>query len=74
MGQGTDQRTAVFPTRRKNEKTNVEIIQRWRVQDGKVVIPGSRNPVRIKSDMDSFDFKVTGEKLKEIATLNHIYG
>lgn len=54
----------------KYGKNNVQIILRWHVQDGNVVIPGSKNPEHIKSNLDIWDFELTDEEMKEIAALN----
>ncbi|MDE7352447.1 MAG: aldo/keto reductase [Acetatifactor sp.] len=54
----------------KYGKTNAQIILRWHVQAGNVVIPGSRNPEHIKANMDLFDFALTEGEMAEIAALN----
>lgn len=54
----------------KYGKSNVQIILRWHVQDGNVVIPGSKNPAHIQSNFDIWDFELTPEEMKEIAALN----
>lgn len=54
----------------KYGKTNAQIILRWHVQAGNVVIPGSKNPDHIKANLDLFDFALTEEEMKQIADLN----
>lgn len=54
----------------KYGRNNVQIILRWHVQDGNVVIPGSKNPAHIRSNLDIWDFELTDEEMKEIAALN----
>ena len=54
----------------KYHKTNAQIILRWHVQSGHVVIPGSKNPEHIAANLDIFDFSLTDEKMKEIAKIN----
>lgn len=54
----------------KYGKNNVQIILRWHVQDGNIVIPGSKNPEHIRSNFDIWDFELTDEEMKEIAALN----
>ncbi len=54
----------------KYGKNNVQIILRWHVQDGNIVIPGSKNPDHIRSNFDIWDFELTDEEMKEIAALN----
>lgn len=55
---------------KKYGKSNVQIILRWQVQDGNIVIPGSKNPAHIKSNLDIWDFELTPEEMAEIAKLN----
>lgn len=54
----------------KYNKTNAQIILRWHVQSGNIVIPGSKNPEHIKSNLDIFDFALTEGEMKEIAALD----
>ena len=51
-------------------KTNAQIILRWHIQAGNVVIPGSKNPAHIKANLDLFDFVLTEAEMAEIAALN----
>lgn len=55
---------------KKYNKSNAQIILRWHIQDGNVVIPGSQNPAHIKDNFDLFDFELTGEEMKEIADID----
>ena len=54
----------------KYKKTNAQIILRWHVQAGNIVIPGSRNPDHIKANLDLFDFALTREEMAEIEGLD----
>ena len=54
----------------KYGKTNAQIILRWHVQAGNVVIPGSKNPEHIKANLDLFDFALTEGEMAEITALN----
>ena len=54
----------------KYGKSNVQIILRWHMQDGNIVIPGSKNPDHIKANFDLFDFALTGDEMARIAALN----
>lgn len=54
----------------KYGKSNVQIILRWHIQEGNIVIPGSTNPAHIKSNADIFDFSLTDEEMAEIAKVN----
>lgn len=54
----------------KYNKTNVQIILRWHMQAGHVVIPGSKNPDHIRDNFKLFDFALSPEEMEEIAALN----
>lgn len=54
----------------KYNKTNAQIILRWHIQDGNVVIPGSKNPEHIRDNFNIFDFELTSDEMKEITTLD----
>ena len=54
----------------KYGKSKAQIILRWHVQSGNIVIPGSKNPAHIKDNADIFDFKLTEEEMHEIAEIN----
>ncbi len=54
----------------KYGKTNAQVILRWHVQAGSVVIPGSKNPEHIKANLELFDFTLTEDEMAEIAALN----
>ena len=51
-------------------KTNAQIILRWHIQDGNIVIPGSKNNDHIKDNFDIFDFKLTENEMSEISALD----
>lgn len=54
----------------KYKKSTAQVILRWHIQDGNIVIPGSKNADHIKANLDLFDFQLTEEERKEIAALN----
>lgn len=54
----------------KYGKSNAQIILRWHIQDGNIVIPGSKNPEHIKANFDLFDFALTDGEMAEIASLD----
>ena len=54
----------------KYGKSNTQIILRWHIQDGNVVIPGSKNPDHIRANFDLFDFNLDETEMAEIAALN----
>ena len=55
---------------KKYGKSNAQIILRWHIQAGNVVIPGSKNPEHIRANFDLFDFELTAEEMQEIQKLN----
>ena len=55
---------------KKYGKTNAQIILRWHVQSGNIVIPGSKNPDHIRDNFDIFDFTLTDEDMAEIAKVD----
>ena len=54
----------------KYGKSNAQVILRWHVQAGNVVIPGSKNPAHIKANFELFDFALTDAEMAEIAAMN----
>ena len=54
----------------KYGKSAAQIILRWHMQDGNIVIPGSKNPDHIKANFDLFDFALTSDEMARIAALN----
>ena len=55
---------------KKYGKSAAQIILRWHMQDGNIVIPGSKNPEHIKANFDLFDFALTAEEMNKIAAMN----
>lgn len=54
----------------KYGKSVIQILLRWHIQYGNVVIPGSKNPNHITSNMDIFDFELTEEEMNAISRLD----
>ena len=54
----------------KYGKSNAQIILRWHVQSGNIVIPGSKNPDHIRDNFDIFDFALTDADMAAIAKVN----
>ena len=54
----------------KYGKSNAQIILRWHIQAGNVVIPCSKNPDHIRANFDLFDFSLSDAEMVEIAALN----
>ena len=54
----------------KYKKSPAQIILRWYIQDGNIVIPGSKNPDHIRDNFDLFDFALTEEEMADIRALD----
>lgn len=55
---------------KKYGKSAAQIILRWHIQAGNIVIPGSKNPEHIKDNFALFDFELTDEEMDRIAVLD----
>jgi diketogulonate reductase-like aldo/keto reductase len=51
-------------------KSPAQVVLRWHIQIGNVVIPKSVTPERIRSNIDVFDFELTADEMDRIATLD----
>ena len=47
-----------------------QVILRWNLQKGVVVIPGSSNPAHIRENLDIFDFALTAQDMERINALD----
>ena len=54
----------------KYGKTPAQIILRWHIQDGNIVIPGSKNPDHIRDNFDLFDFALTEDEIAQIGAMD----
>ena len=55
---------------KKYGKSSAQIILRWHIQDGNIVIPGSKNPAHIQDNFDLFDFSLTEEEMEKVAAMD----
>ena len=51
-------------------KSSAQVILRWQIQEGYIVIPGSSNPDHIEENFDIFDFSLSEEQMKEIEAVD----
>jgi len=54
----------------KYHKTSAQVLLRWGIDNGYIVIPKSVHKDRILENCDVFDFALDSEELKEIQTWN----
>ena len=52
--------------------SSAQVILRWDLQRGIVVIPGSANPEHIKENLDLFGFELTDDEMEQIAALDRV--
>ena len=50
--------------------TSAQVILRWNLQKGVVVIPGSSNPEHIRENLDLFGFELTEQEMRRINALD----
>ena len=50
--------------------SSAQVILRWNLQKGVVVIPGSSNPEHIRENNDTYDFELTNKERKQINDLD----
>ena len=53
-----------------HNKSAAQVVLRWHLQSGFVVIPGASNPDYIKENIDIFDFELSEEEMAQIRALN----
>lgn len=51
-------------------KTSAQVVIRWHLQHGHVVIPKSITPSRIRENFNVFDFELSSTELSSIDALN----
>ncbi len=70
QGKGLLDVPAIVAIARKHGRTPAQIVLRWHIQLGNVVIPKSVTPSRIKENIDVFDFELDPEDMAAISALN----
>ncbi|MER6673248.1 aldo/keto reductase [Streptomyces sp. NPDC000983] len=70
QGKGLLEVPAIVAIAQKHNRTPAQIVLRWHLQLGNVVIPKSVTPSRIRENIDVFDFSLDTEDLAAISALN----
>ncbi|MFD8647513.1 aldo/keto reductase [Streptomyces mirabilis] len=73
-GKGLLEVPAIVAIAQKHNRTPAQIVLRWHIQLGNVVIPKSVTPSRIKENIDVFDFSLDTEDIAAISALNEDRG
>ena len=61
---------AIVSIARAHGRSAAQVILRWNLQKGVVVIPGSSNPEHIRENISLFDFELTREEMEQINALD----
>jgi len=73
-GRGNTQKilgnSTILELSKKYKKTVAQIVIRWHLQAGYIVIPGSKNLQHIEENFNVFDFEISADDMKKIAALN----
>lgn len=69
-GKGLLEVPAIVAIAQKHNRTPAQIVLRWHIQQGNVVIPKSVTPSRIRENIDVFDFSLDAEDIAAISALN----
>ncbi|WKE68722.1 aldo/keto reductase [Streptomyces sp. WP-1] len=70
QGKGLLEVPAIVAIAQKHNRTPAQVVLRWHVQQGTIVIPKSVTPSRIKENIEVFDFSLDAEDLAAIGALN----
>lgn len=72
LGQGGDllKNPVLVRIGEKHGKSSAQVVLRWHVQTGHMVIPKSVTPERIASNIDVFDFELSAEEMQAIDALD----
>ncbi|MFD0369148.1 aldo/keto reductase [Streptomyces sp. NPDC127114] len=70
QGKGLLEVPAIVAIAQKHGRTPAQVVLRWHLQTGNVVIPKSVTPSRIRENIDVFDFELDAEDLAGVAALD----
>ena len=71
LGKGSDVLTSpvIVEAARAHEVTEAQVVLRWHLQQGRIVIPKSVTPARIRKNLDVFGFELRADELVAIDAL-----
>nr|WTA00035.1 aldo/keto reductase [Streptomyces sp. NBC_00857] len=64
------QEEAITEIAGRHEKTAAQVVLRWHLQLGNIVIPKSVTPARIRENIDVFDFELSAGDMDALSTLD----
>ncbi|GAA3795459.1 aldo/keto reductase [Streptomyces chiangmaiensis] len=70
QGRGLLEVPAIIAIAQKHNRTPAQIVLRWHIQLGNIVIPKSVTPARIRENIEVFDFSLDTEDMAAISALN----
>ncbi|WP_112466185.1 aldo/keto reductase [Streptomyces triticisoli] len=70
QGKGLLEVPAIVAIGQKHNRTPAQVVLRWHLQLGNIVIPKSVTPSRIRENIEVFDFSLDTEDLAAISALN----
>jgi diketogulonate reductase-like aldo/keto reductase len=70
QGKGLLEVPAIVAIAQKHNRTPAQVVLRWHIQLGTIVIPKSVTPSRIRENIEVFDFSLDIEDLAAISALN----
>jgi 2,5-diketo-D-gluconate reductase A len=69
QGRGLLEEPVLSELAKAKDKTPAQIVLRWHIQLGNVVIPKSVTPSRIQENIDIFDFSLDDAEMQRVSTL-----
>jgi 2,5-diketo-D-gluconate reductase A len=70
QGRGLLEVPAIVAIAQKHNRTPAQVVLRWHLQLGNIVIPKSVTPARIRENIEVFDFSLDAEDMGAISALN----